>query len=256
MDCAAMNVGDHELRRVLERVQKLRALKGSPNVHEAATAAALADKLIQEHKLEEAELEAGSGERAERPDEAPDPLLQERRATTWKWRLACGLAAHYDVAVYRQGGWGSTEPGLDAMAPPARDGMVSTLRMVGRPSDLAALRWMFAWLSTEIEQLAIRAVVGRGRRWGNAFRIGAVSTVVTALAQSKAALTRGGSGTGASIILAQRREHADQRMRELHPDLGAAARLGSATDAHGFEAGKLAGRSIDLKGPRTPRLRG
>jgi hypothetical protein len=249
-----MALGDQELQRVLERIQKLRALEGSPNVHEAATAAALADKLIQQHKLAEAELEAGTGERAERPDEAPDPLLQERRATTWKWRLACGLASHYDVAVYRQSTLGAPLT-LDAAVPPARSGMLSALRMVGRPSDLAALRWMFAWLSTEIEQLANRDGVGRGRRWGNAFRIGAVSTVVIALAQSKAALPHGGSGTGAAIILAQRGEQADRRMRELHPDLGATSRLGSATDAHGFEAGQLAGQSIDLNGPRTPRLR-
>lgn len=251
-----MILENQDLQRVLERVQKLRALEGSPNVHEAAAAAALADKLIQQHKLEEAELEAGTGERVERPDEAPDPLLQERRATTWKWRLACGLAAHYDVAVYRQSVFGSAASAPDLAAQSARDGVVSALRMVGRRSDLAALHWMFAWLSTEIEQLASRAVAGRGRRWANAFRIGAVSTVVAALAQSKLALTRGESGTGASIILAQRGEQATQRMRELHPDLGGAARLGSATDAHGFEAGKLAGHSIDLNGPKTPRLRG
>jgi hypothetical protein len=256
LKAAAMKLGNQELQRVLERVQKLRALEGSPNVHEAATAAALADKLIQQHKLEEAELEAGTGARAERADEDPDPLLEERRATTWKWRLACGLAAHYDVALYRRSTFGSAEPAMNAAVRQARRGAVSGLRMVGRPSDVATLRWMFAWLSTEIEQLASRAAMGRGRRWGNAFRIGAVSTVVTALAHTKAALTRGGSVTGGSIILAQRREQADQRMRELHPDLGGAARLGSASDAHGFEAGKLAGRSIDLNGPRTPRLRG
>jgi hypothetical protein len=250
-----MTLGNQELQRVLERIQKLRALEGSPNVHEAATAAALADKLIQQHKLEEAELEAGTGERSERPDEAPDPLLQERRATTWKWRLASGLARHYDVALYRQSVLDSAESGRDFLAQPPRRGVVSALRMVGRPSDLAALRWMFAWLSTEIEQLAGRAVVGRGRRWGNAFRIGAVSTVVTALAQSKAALEPGACASNASIILAQRGEQADRRMRELHPDLGV-ARLGSATDAHGFEAGKLAGHSIDLNGPKTPRLPG
>src|SRR2546421_209940 len=43
---------------VIEKVRKLRALATSQNAHEAAAAAAAADKLIQEHRLSEAELHA------------------------------------------------------------------------------------------------------------------------------------------------------------------------------------------------------
>lgn len=47
---------DRQRERIIDRVQKLLRLSTSNNPHESATAAAQAQRLITEHRLEEAEL--------------------------------------------------------------------------------------------------------------------------------------------------------------------------------------------------------
>ena len=79
--------------KVLSRVRKLLALAESPNVHEAASAAARAQELISQHRLE-AVLEA---EDAAATQDAADPIGQEtletsKRLRRWKTVLAGGLA--------------------------------------------------------------------------------------------------------------------------------------------------------------------
>jgi hypothetical protein len=104
---------------IIEKIRNLRKLSTSSNPHEAATAAALADQLIQKHRIEETELELGAGVAAELGED-PTPIHQwAGRKKKWEAVLVHTLCGHYDVASYNR----RTGSGVRAMA-------------VGHPSDI------------------------------------------------------------------------------------------------------------------------
>ena len=215
------------LDAVIAKVQKLRALATSSNANEAAAAAAAADKLIQEHRLSEAEIEASADVPFELPDEDPGPLLQQKSRQMWKWHLGSVISDHYDVAHYRMSKW---------------DG--HAFKMIGRPSDVATVRYMHAWLTAEIERLA-RPLL---REMKASFCLGAVLGIRDQLIASKKTATAAAS-EGAAIVLASRSEQADAKLTELHPDLKQTrARARAPSDGGAFAAGVAAGRRIDLAG--------
>ena len=76
---------------VLDRVRKLLALATSPNVHEAAAAAAAAQALVERHRLE-GRLAAHAAVTGSLTDGREAPLDRARRLRRWKVALATGLA--------------------------------------------------------------------------------------------------------------------------------------------------------------------
>lgn len=70
--------------KVLDRVRKLLRLAESPNVHEAAVAAAQAQRLMMLHRIEAASIEVDASE-----DETIDEQEVEHRKSrsTWRWDL-------------------------------------------------------------------------------------------------------------------------------------------------------------------------
>lgn len=154
----------------LEKAKKLLRLSQSSNPHEAALAASRAQEIIDRFKIEKFTLEFD--EAAPAPDEpihnfAGDPLDNSGKADTWKIRLAQMIAKQNQCKLYLNRG----------------------ICLIGRPSDAAAVRYLFAWLSREIERLAQDHCAGYGRNYFNNFRIGAAETVATRL-QEQAEATR------------------------------------------------------------------
>lgn len=226
---------------VLEKVRRLRALATSANIHEAANAAAQADRLIQEHRLEESQIEATSGEPAEKPSESPDPITFGRRVQGWRWRLAVRLCSHYDVASYSS--WRQGE---------------RTLHMVGRKSDVETVRYQVAYYTIEIERLAQSQKPGSwngGRSFFNAFRLGAVVGLLEAMATEKRETIEASRAPAAThraaMVLVNRRDESRAELEKHHPKLRRGGPShGSTSDAAGFNAGKRAGAALNKNGKR------
>jgi Protein of unknown function (DUF2786) len=250
-----------DINSVIEKIKKLRALSrkaGTPA--EAEAAAAIADKLLQEYGLAEAQLQASGDKPAETIDEHTFTTFAAR-APTWQRILASGLIRHYDCASYLIWLYRSPE-GIPFDRP------CLSQRIIGRPSDIEAARYMFNWLVVEIERLA-QLNAGQGRSWLDSFRRGAVQGVLSKLYESKkaareevAAKARVAEAINPDVakttstglaIYDRRKEEAKAKLYELHPDIkkqekrsrgGTAWR--SASNYDGFRQGREAGGNIHV----------
>lgn len=223
------------IESVIAKIQKLRALSRSTNANEAAAAAAAADRLIHEHRLSEAELEA-KGEGGEAPDDGGS-LFSERRKTAWQWELARVLSKHYDVAA-----WSERE----------RATGLATYRMVGRASDVATVRYMFHWLSSEVRSLRER----EPGYYRASFALGVVVGISVTLERLASERRQPGRGheTGGAIVLASRLDAAKAKRTEIAGELRKARRSDGPSDRDAIARGILAGREIDIAGGGSPRL--
>lgn len=154
-------------QEAIEKAQKLLRLTTSNNPHEAALAASRAQEIMDRYQLGNLALEY-----EQRAPEEPikdfgnDPLDPDaKQHATWRSRLASALGRNNACKVYRQ--------------------YNGTLGIIGRPSDVASVRYLFSWLRQEVDRLAQRDCVGNGRTYANNFRIGVVETIADRLAEQK-----------------------------------------------------------------------
>lgn len=220
---------------VLRKVRALRELAKSSNIHEAEAAAAQADALIQKYRLDEAELEAAGDAEAEAIGGDHEPLQTGTRLDGWKGLLAAKLARHYGCYVY-------TRRFL-------RDGRRHvSIQIVGRPSDVATVRYMFAWLVGEIARLS---AYESGTSARNAFRLGAVTGIGNALyvsrkaAEAEHARTHGGA---AAIVLVSRADAAKAWASSAVGGIGAGRAVSGPSNRDAFLRGKDAGEKIHVGG--------
>jgi hypothetical protein len=226
------------MSQVIDKIQKLRRLATSSNVHEAAAAAAAADRLIQEHGLEEAQLESegkASGEKA---------TLESEPVASWSgltpgWQLSLGalLSDHYECACFR-----------DRVRKFGDTGKTERLRIAGRPSDVATVRYMFAWLVLEIERLAHdqkpvglsgAEIVG----FRNSYRHGAVQGVISAMRSAKASAQK--QATSAAIVLVNsRKAEANDVLAKAEPNLRAGRSTSRGSHGDAFSAGFRDGQNL------------
>lgn len=212
------------LQDIIDRVRKLRKLATSSNVHEAATAAAIADKLIQEHRLEEAAIE---GDEHLSIEEDPEYLDFGSRVNSWQWYLYTRLIAHYDVAGYAS--WRSGH---------------RTLHMIGRKDDIEIARFQCVYFATEINRLAVLIAGGTGRSGLNSFRLGCVRGILEAIAEAKRAAMAGASQSTA-MVLVNRKKEADDALNTKFPNMRAAPEpTAHARDAAMFFQGVKAGKKM------------
>ncbi len=220
-----------------DRVRRLLALATSPNVHEAASAAAAAQALIERHRLE-AWLAA---ERTDATDPVTDgreaPLESARRPRRWKVTLAVGLAEANGCRAYT-----------------ARAGEETLLLLAGHAADRQAVADIWEWLVTRLEWLSASHGASRSRPWHEAFRIGAAEVIVARLGATRgeveatlepAALVR------VEPVRAARAAAVDA-FAERHLRLGPGRAL--RVDARGLARGREAGATVLL--PATALRRG
>ena len=212
---------------IIEKVRKLRALAQSSNANEAAAAAAAADRLIQEYRLQEAELHAETPEEPTRGD----PLYVETRKCRWRSSLSGAICRNYGVYAIHSWVAGKLE-----------------LWIYGTPSDLELVRYMYAWLSSEAERLVTTSGM-RGMRMRNSWFLGFVDGVSRQLAASKAASETVARASGHStgiVHLASARD----RARALALSGGIKPKSGGSSsariDGDAFGAGRTAGANIHL----------
>ncbi len=218
---------------ILDRVRKLLALATSPNAHEAAAAAALAQTLIARHRLQQwLDADAVAADEAEAIDDARDePLDVARKPRSWKVALATTLADANGCVAYT----------LDR-------GKERAIVLVGRTADRALVLELWSWLVSRIEWLSATHGEGRDRKWHDAFRVGVVAAIGERLAKVDAQV-RGELVEGALVrldpVLLARREALD-RFVEQRLRLGRGRAI--TVDARAYTEGQRAGATLDLGG--------
>lgn len=212
---------------IIAKIKALRALATSSNVHEAAAAAAQAEALLQKYLLDEAALEAQAPAK-ESAEEASEPLAWHKGHLSW-WRIYLGSALMKSHGC------------TDYVS--TRDGRRCHI-IVGRPSDVATVRYLYAWLSNEIVRLCDQHGRGKGRSWRHSFCMGAAAAIREAMAAAKVEARRAASSS-ALVVLDRRDAEAAVALAKLHPNMRA-TRRGRAHDGNAYARGKEAGRSIHL----------
>lgn len=223
---------------LVARVRKLLALAGSPNVHEAASAAAAAQALVERHRLQ------GLLAAAEAADDPVDPVTDgreapleaSRRLRRWKVALAASLAAHNGCVAYT-----------------AARGDATLLLVAGRAEDREAIAAIWGWLVARLEWLSATHGPSRSRAWHEAFRVGAAEVVATRLAATRgeveADLSPGALVRVAPLQAARAAALDTFVARHLHLGPGRAWRV----DARGLAHGRAAGATMPLLPPRGAR---
>lgn len=240
-----MSVESHE---VLIRVRKLLALATSPNVHEAAAAAAAAQTLVERHRLHAAlaAAEAAVSDSVANPitDGREAPLEGGKRLRRWKVALAAGLARANGCVAYTAAG------------PVGRD---TLLLIAGRAEDRAAIAAIWAWLVRTLEWLSASEGVGKSRDWHEAFRIGAAEVVVARLAGVGAEVRQEEEGRLPGAELERFDAVAAARAEAVAAFVEGKLRLGRGrsmrVDRGGLEAGRRAGAGVTLGGRPDPAAR-
>lgn len=122
--------------KLLARLQKVLALTTSPEEGEAAAAAAMLARMLKEHNLSVADLEAKG---QAKPGVTKGGL--DLGAAKWRWKvqLAQALAKHfYCVALDAQGETST------------RGGVV----FVGRPDNVESLSMLYTWLVEQVKEIS------------------------------------------------------------------------------------------------------
>jgi len=204
---------------VLAKIRKLLALAKSTNPNEAAVAATQAQRLLDEHNLSLLDID----EPEERVAADVDALCGtvDGRLTPWRTALAQALATSNGCVLLSRGG---------------------QIRLVGRPTDTAVVRYLFVFCEREIERLTARLTLRWSRAEKRSFRMGVVATIRIKLAAARAA-----HADGAQAIVLVDRRWADARavMQEITGGRVRAART-NIPEAYAYRAGQEAGTEIEL----------
>lgn len=239
--------------KIIDRVRKLLSLAQSANVHEAAAAAAAAQRLMAEHAIAEAMLVGDAGDATPLESVGESHLAQagERKLVRWLARLATVIAAANDCRVFLR-------RGVD-------------LRIIGTAANAATVGYLYSYLRGEIDRLCEAALATRtdtwtaGKTWAANFRLGAVEAVGERLKEARAQArtdarqqANAGDTLGNGAALA-RVNHALARLDEQRAEVdrvyeGLHLRAGKAWstrhNAEAREAGRRAGAQINLSSGR------
>lgn len=215
----------------LAKVRKLLALATSSNPHEAALAAARAQRLIEAHRLEQWLL----AEHAEKDD--PDPIVDAREAPLevarkvrkWKVALACALADVNGCVAY-------------VLARGDDEAIV----LVGRARDRDAVVALWQWLSKRIEWLSATHGAGRSRQWHDAFRIGVVDEVARRLDEGRTEASDALGSTALVTVDPRRVAHREALDRFVDEHLGLGHGRAMRVDAAAYRRGQGAAQEIAM----------
>lgn len=238
---------NHE--EAVEKAVKFLKLAKSDNPNEAALAAAKAQEIIERFKLDIGSLEAPMPERPK--EEVKDfgfgqALYTSGKLQTWRARLAQHLAEVNACKSYYRG---------------------SNIHLIGRPSDVQTVRYLFSMLNTAVDDLVYKSgFQGLGRSYLNNFRLGVVDTIGRRLREQVKAVreeaktnalaqdNQAGTTTAlARINKALARLDEDVRETEAwtqqHMKFTGVRRTGQwRGNAEAREAGRRAGETVNLGG--------
>lgn len=218
------------LEKVIDQVNKLRALSKSDNANEAASAAAAANRLIDKHRLSEADL---STDNPEAPTEDSSFIYETGRITMWKHDLMLILATHYGCKVLNF-----------AYYPEGRK--TSRFKLFGRVSDMAVVHYMFGWLVNECSRLSDSEMKGKGHVAANSYCIGLIHGVQKQLKQSREDMKAEFTST-ALVKLDSRLDESNSFMKSIHTNIKTTVTTSkSFIDGGAYSSGQERGKDIRL----------
>jgi len=231
------------MQDILKKIGKLLKLAESGNVNEAATAAAQAQKLMDKYKIETCASEDADLEE-EDIIHPGDPLeAASGQLARWKSQLAGILARASQCRIYLSPGRG--------------------IIIVGRESDIGSVRYLYRFLTREIDRLCNRDCKGCGRTYRNNFRLGAIDALREKLREQKrnTEFEARQSATGvpderALVRVETAIKRIEKRAKDVEVWMAQNLRLGRGSSyrvtshASARQAGKRAGRTITLNRAR------
>lgn len=158
----------------LDKAIKCLKLSKSSNQHEAALAAARAQEIIDKYNLSVDDISEGGEPKANKESIVDfgwtDPLHEVCQVDTqWTIRLADIIAKQNACRCF----W-HTKPTSS-----------SCIKIVGRPSDVQAVRYLFEWLNREVRRLRRIECKGRSRKYQIDFSLGVVDTIYRKMHQQR-----------------------------------------------------------------------
>lgn len=216
---------------LIEKVQKLLSLSQSDNVNEAATAFAVAQKLIFQHNLDISQLDEIQ-QPVESIVDSQIPLYTGKRVVHWKSHLAFGLAKLNSCTTYISH--------FDGIA----------IRIVGHESNVELVRYFFNSIVSQIEFLsdqALKAGKGSGKTFTNNLKHSATITVIDRLSLVRKEFQQEHGSTAMVLV--------DQKATEVKMWVSKNLRLKESVampyrpDANGWAAGVEAGKQVSLNKP-------
>jgi hypothetical protein len=223
--------------KIIDRVKKLLALGESDNPNESAAAMAAAQRLMTEHAIEQAMLDTTEEKDDEQVvdfSDREDALNQDKRYVNWKGQLAVTLSDANGCHCWRNQG---------------------RLHLVGRPSDVATVRYFFAYCVREIDRLVKLQGRGHGRTWMNNYRHGVVDAIRIKVRAEKKDLVEEmrSKATGMSLVVVNNAIAKVEERAKLSADhatrihkLRKARSSYSRLDRSARDKGRQDGRNINL----------
>lgn len=240
--------------KIIDKIRKLLRLAESSDVNEAATAAGAAQRLMEAHQIDQAmvaledeDAPTGSGEDEPiRQFDDEEALHVWARLASWKLQLTWAVASVNGCRTFQGYTWDKS-----------KGRSMRTIGIVGRPSDVATVRYLCTYLLAEIDRLCKSASGGKGRTWANCFRLGAVHEVRRRLQEAKRrarmeARAKLQGNIKALVRLDKALANIDGRCEEIdawmkeHMNIYAASSSRYRSDVGGWMEGREAGTQIDL----------
>ncbi len=216
---------------LIAQINALRALSTSSNPNEAAAAARIAEKKIQEYQLSQSELEMAPAIYDEEDADLQGVYVTGEREG-WRADLAHNLAdLHYCASI-------STYTPQEGV------------RVFGEMEDLATVKYLYAWLESEVARLALES--GKSARWQRTFTEGAVEGIYRAMSKGKKE-ARKEATTTALVFVGDRQKSAEMQKVRVYGKVR--GRRGVVPTTAAFDRGIAAGRKIVSSGEEKKRLR-
>lgn len=235
-------------REIIGRVQKILARTKSRNEHEAAVAAAMAQKFLAEHNLTLAEVEGikATSKLVQRTDLNLDLKKNEGR---WKELLASYVAEFNGCGLVLLTGWAGKK--------------TQSAAFVGPPEDVEVVKAIYTWVVQQLEGLVGPAYQAYCTnlpfyiepdprpRWRRSFFLGAAQTVGVRLRDAWLALQKQSEVTTAIVL--HRKEAIDAFKQQEWPNLGKSRAATGPGSLAGYLTGRNAGQRVGIgKGEKLP----
>lgn len=234
--------------KVLDKIRKLIALSGSSNVHEAAVAAAAAQRLMLEYRVSECDITVESSEEDVLMEQEVYRDLHLKAPPRWHGVLLGGVAAvNFCKLIYDR-----ERTGQEWHEQSRR-----IYRIIGTEDDRATVIYLYEVLRLEVERLCDS--VSRLQRYDRAerasFKLGAASALSEKLRrefQSFRVEMAASTNTQALAVINKTAAALDQFVTQAFPRLGT-LRGARASRFGAYHRGREAGNGIDVS-PRHRRL--
>jgi hypothetical protein len=225
---------ERKLTQILDKIARLKGLAERPGTpEEAAAALAAIQRLMIKHNLDQAEVDA-AGRNEERGFEQEGFDLGA--AMNWRRNLLQAICKYTFCDV--------------VFAPAGR-----RAHIVGERHNIEIVKGMYDYLVTEVMRLAdtgwgalpaAEQAETKIRRWKNAFRIGAGSTLQTRLREQFEEQKRAEGEDAVNALVVVKDAALAQAVSDFFPKTKTTRSRASLSDANGYLAGQLAGFGINL----------